>query len=113
MSVRKLNRAEWPGLCTLLSVELPAKHAEIEVASSASGVQIETRWLPVVGLAYDIRHDIVEVLLEGLDHLIFHPREIYINYNVGGVDSLGILDRDSNWQIVLLRDPLMLPAPHT
>ena len=50
-------------------------------------------------------------MLDGLDHLVFQPREMYLDFGAGGFQSLGILDRRSVWQIVSLRDPLMLPRP--
>jgi hypothetical protein len=34
-----------------------------------------------------------------------------VDYGPGGIESLGIVDHDYAWQIVLLRDPLMLPSP--
>jgi hypothetical protein len=37
--------------------------------------------------------------------------EMYLDLGLGGVQSLGILDKDNAWQIVLLRDPLLLPRP--
>jgi hypothetical protein len=40
---------------------------------------------------------------------VFQPREMYLDFGLGGVQSLGILDNENAWQIVLLRDPLMLP----
>jgi hypothetical protein len=50
-------------------------------------------------------------MLDGVDHFVFQPREMYLDFSAGGVQSLGILDQDNVWQIVLLRDPLMLPGP--
>src|ERR1700716_2179183 len=37
----------------LVSKVLPAKQAEIEVASLKLGDQVEAEWLPLLGLAYD------------------------------------------------------------
>jgi hypothetical protein len=34
-----------------------------------------------------------------------------LRFRTRGVQSLGILDREHAWQIVLLREPLMLPRP--
>jgi hypothetical protein len=53
----------------------------------------------------------VEIALEGLDHLIYRPREIYLDDEVGGLTSLEIVDADDRWQIVKLKDKLLLPAP--
>jgi uncharacterized protein DUF5335 len=51
------------------------------------------------------------VALEGLDHLIPKPRELYAEEGPGGLTALEIIDADDVKQIVKLRDPLMLPSP--
>jgi hypothetical protein len=112
MTVVKLEKTHWHSFCDRASHGLMGKRAEIEVNSPIFGVQIEAKWLPVIGLVYDPASGVLDILLDGLDHMISHPRELYVQYGTGGVDSLGILDGDNCWQIVLLRDPVMLPAPH-
>src|SRR5262245_4244975 len=84
---------------------------EVESASLRLGDQVEAEWLPLLGIAYDPNDDIVEVALEGLDHLIPKPRDIYVEDAPGGLVALEIIDADDVKQIVKLRDPLMLPAP--
>ena len=65
MTVHKLEKAEWRPFLDLVSKVLPAKQAEIEVASLKLGDQVEAEWLPLLGLAYDPNNDIVEVALGG------------------------------------------------
>ena len=45
---------------------LPFCH-EIEIASLSICDQIEAEWLPLLGIVYDPKDDIIEVALEGLD----------------------------------------------
>jgi hypothetical protein len=90
---------------------LEGKQAEIEVASLRLGDQVAAAWLPLIGIAYDPRDDLVEVALEGLDHLIAKPREIYVEDGAEGIVALEIVDEDDVKQIVKLRDPVRLPAP--
>jgi hypothetical protein len=87
------------------------KRAEIEVVSPVDGIMIEARWLPMIGIVFDPVNDSLRIMLEGVDHFVFQPREMYLDFDfgLGGVQSLGILDNENAWQIVLLRDPLMLP----
>jgi hypothetical protein len=94
-----------------MSKVLEGKRAEIEVASLAVGDQIEAEWLPLLGIVYDPKDDLIEVALDGLDHLIPHPREIYVENGGPMLNSLEIIDSEGTRQIVQLRDPLMLPAP--
>jgi hypothetical protein len=111
MTVRKLDKKQWRPFFDGVSRLLEGKQAEIEVGSLILGNQVEAEWLPLLGIAYDPNDDLVEVALEGLDHIIPRPREIYIEDEMGGLGSLEIIDGDGRKQIVKLRDELALPAP--
>jgi len=113
MTIQKIEKDKWRSFLDGLSRILPAKEAEIEVASLDIGDQIEAEWLPLLGLTYDPKNDVVEVALDGLDHLIHHPRELYIENGAGTMTSLEIVDDEGVSQIVKLRDPLALPPPRT
>ena len=77
MSLQKLERHQWPAFCNHLSVGLMGQGqlAEVEIASPAIGAQIEVRWVPIIGLAYDPSGDMLEIMLEGIEHIVQHPRE--------------------------------------
>jgi hypothetical protein len=109
MTTRKLDKREWHPFLDGISKLLEAKEAEVEVASLALGDQIEAEWLPLYGLAYDPKDDVVEVALEGLDHMIPHPREIYVQDGTAGL-TIEVIDATGAKQIVKLRDQLMLPG---
>jgi hypothetical protein len=111
MTTRKLDKKQWRTFFDRVSTTLEGKEAEIEIASLRLGDQVEAEWLPLLGIAYDPNDDLVEVALEGLDHLILKPRDIYVEDAPGGLVALEIVDADDVKQIVKLRDPLMLPAP--
>jgi len=55
------------------------------VASLKLGDQIEAEWLPFFGISYDPKDDVIALALEGHDHLIHKPREIYIEGRRSGV----------------------------
>jgi hypothetical protein len=109
--IRKLKKEQWRPFLDALSKLLEAKVAEIEVASLHLGDQVQAEWVQLIGITYDPNDDIVEVALDGLDHMIPRPREIYVDDNVGGMTSLEIVDADGVRQIVKLKDELLLPAP--
>ena len=111
MTTRKLDKKRWRSFFDGVTMTLEGKEAEIEVASLRLGDQVQAEWLPVLGISYDPNDDLVEVALEGLDHLIPKPREIHVEDGAGGIVALEIVDADDVKQIVKLRDPLMLPAP--
>jgi Family of unknown function (DUF5335) len=110
-SFNLVEKAQWRPFLDTVSKLLEAKEAEIEVASLDLGDQVQAEWLPLIGIAYDPNDDVVEVALDGLDHMFQRPREIYLDNGVGGLTSLEIVDVDGVRQIVKLRDQLMLPAP--
>jgi hypothetical protein len=111
MGLQRFDRSKLIGVCTAISSTLLGKRAEIEVVSPSDGILIAARWRPLIGIVYDPAKDALRIMLDGSDHLIFHPRELYLDFGNGGLQNLGILDRENAWQIVLLRDPLMLPGP--
>jgi hypothetical protein len=111
MALQRFDRSTWIGVCAAVSSGLLGKRAEIEVVSPVDGILVEARWLPVIGIAYEPSNDALRIMLDGVDHFVFQPQELYLDFGLGGVRSLGILDKENAWQIVQLRDPLMLPSP--
>jgi hypothetical protein len=111
MATEKLDKASWHGYFDAISKALTGKRVEIEVQSLALGNQIEADWLPLLGITYEPRTDMLEIVLEGLDHMIQKPAEIYVERNVTSLSSMEIIDSNGVRQVVRLRDPLMLPAP--
>jgi hypothetical protein len=105
----KLDKNAWGDFCDGMSQHLLGKRAEIEIASRDIGVQCEVRWLPLIGVAYDRKADTLQIFLEGVDHLIMHPTELYAEYGPHGLESVAVVDGQRAWQIMLLREPLMLP----
>jgi len=113
MTTRKLEKPEWRPFLDVMSKLLAAKEAEVEVASLNLGDQTEAEWLPLLGISYDPRDDVVDIALEGVDHIIHKPREIYLDNGAAELTSLEIIDADGVRQIVKLKDRLMLPPPRT
>lgn len=111
MTIRKLEKKEWKPYLDLVSKLLETKDAEIEVASLDLGDQIQAEWLPLLGISYDPNDDLVEVALDGLDHMIPHPREIYLDNGARALTSIEIVDSAGVKQIVKLKDQLALPPP--
>jgi hypothetical protein len=94
-----------------VSKHLIGKRAEIDVESLALGAQVEGKWLPLFGIVYDPKNDLIEIAVEELDHMVHKPREIYVDEGSTGLISLEVLDGDGVRHIVQFRDPLMLPPP--
>jgi hypothetical protein len=111
MATRELARGEWRRYCDRVSKALRGRRAELEVVSLDLGDHVEARWLPLLGVVYDPRADVLEVVLEGIDHSIREPREVYVEETERGLVALEIIAADETRQIVRLREPLALPAP--
>jgi hypothetical protein len=109
MGVQRFDRSTWMNVCAGISANLLGKRAEIEFVSLADGLLTEALKQPVLGIIYDPANDVLKILLEGIDHFVSQPKEMYLDFRLGGDVRLGILDKANAWQIVLLRDPLMLP----
>src|SRR5260370_521496 len=110
MASRKLDKSEWRAFCDRMSKGLIGKQAEIEIASLALGSHVQSEWLPLLGIVYDPKSDVIEIALDGLDHMIPRPRELYVDIGPGRMANLEIVDNGGVRQIVRLPDPLMLPA---
>jgi uncharacterized protein DUF5335 len=111
MAAQKIDKSKWQAFFDRLSRGLVGMRAEIEVASLALGDQIEAEWLPLMGITYDSKNDVLEIALEGLDHLIKHPKEVWADAGVGALLNFEVIDGEGVSQIIQLREPLMLPAP--
>jgi hypothetical protein len=111
MPIRQLQKSEWKSYCDRTSKGLEGKRAQIEVAALPIGDQIAAKQVPIFGVTYDPKDDIIEVALENLDHIIHKPRSLAADEVPAGLVSLEIVDGEGRKQIVKLMDPLMLPPP--
>ena len=111
MAVWKIDKPEWRAFFDWFSRGLLGARVELEVASLDLGDQIEAEWLPLLGITYDDKDDLLEIALEGVDHLIYGPREVWADLNVGELMSFEVIDDRGVSQIIKLRQPLMLPSP--
>jgi len=111
MASRTLPKQDWHPYFDRISKELAGQRAQVEVAGLALGDQIEAKWLPLFGITYDAKDDLLEIAMEGLDHLVRKPQEVAIQDGPGGLTSMEIVDSDRRRQIVRLMEPLLLPSP--
>ena len=109
--VTTLPQSEWRPFFDRMAKALTGKRAEIEVASLELGDQIVAEWLPMIGITYDSRDDLLDVALDRTDHLIRHPMQIVVEESDTGLASVAIAAGDGTQQVIRLKEPLMLPAP--
>lgn len=111
MSDEVIEKSQWEFFCNRLSRQLEGAHAEVEVASLNIGDQIQAQWVPLLGVAYDPKDDIVEIALDGLDHIVREPGALSVQREGATIASLAVESRSGERHIVRFRQPLSLPAP--
>ena len=110
-TMHSIPRSEWRQFFDRMSAALlRGKWAEIEVASLETGDQIMAGWIPMIGVTYDSRDDLVDIALDRTDHLVYHPDEIVVEDGADGLMSIAVSAGDGTRHIVRLKQPLMLPA---
>src|SRR5262245_12787324 len=102
--------SEWRSFFDQLSKGLLGKWVEIEVASLELGDQVTAEWIPIFGITYDSRDDLLDVALDRIDHLIWHPKEIVVEEGPTGVTSVAVVDKEGVRQVVRMKEPLTLPS---
>jgi hypothetical protein len=110
-TLRTVPKSEWRQYFDRMSKALLGKWAEIEVASPEIGDQIVAEWIPMIGVTYDSKDDLLDVALDRTDHLVYHPKEIVVEESAGGLLSIAVTTADGTREIVRLKEPLKLPAP--
>jgi hypothetical protein len=108
MSTRALPRAEWRRYCDRVSKEVAGRRVELDVASLNLGDRVEARWLPLLGVVFDVRGDVLEIALDGIGHSILAPREILLEETERGLVALEIVAADDSVETLRLREPLRL-----
>jgi hypothetical protein len=107
----KIEKADWARFFDWLTRRLAGGRIEIDVLSLDLGAQVEAQSLPLLGASYDRKSNVIEIAVEGLDHLIHRPRELTATEGETGLLSIQIVDEDGVRQIIKLKQPLALPAP--
>lgn len=111
MATRKIDKAQWRDFLDGITQDLVGAQAEMEISGLSLGSRIEAEWLSLFGFNYDPRADMIEVALDGVDHMIHAPRELWADIGDSGLFTLEIVGADGTRQVVRLREPLALAAP--
>lgn len=111
MPLNQLTKEQWQAYFERFSGALGAKQVEIEVTGLGLGHQVETDYIPLTGISYDPKDDILGIFAEKLEHVISHPKEVYVDHDVEWVHSIEVVDSEGNRHIMMLKDPLKLAGP--
>src|SRR5258708_32764962 len=108
---RTVPKSEWRQFFDRMSKALLlGKWAEIEVASPDLGDQILAEWVPMVGVTYDSKDDLLDVALDRTDHLVYRPKEIVVEESAEGLLSIAVTTAEGTRESVRVGEPLKRPA---
>jgi hypothetical protein len=110
MTTRTLDKLGWQSYFDGMAKALEGKRVSVEVTSPALGDQWAAQRVPLFGITYDPADDLIEIAMEGLDHLIQHPRQVSVDEQGGGLASIEVVASDGAREIVTFQDPLLLPG---
>ena len=79
------------------------------MASLDLGDHIVAEWIPLLGITYDSRDDLLDVALDRSNHMIRHPRDIVVEETSAGLTNVAVIDEDGARHVVRLK-PLKLPS---
>jgi len=115
-TTRQIPRQEWTRYFDELTRRFfkdgNPEAATVEVISPDLGDQVAADFVRALGVAYDPRNEVLEVLLDGVDHLVYHPREVWVvEEDNGFVSTLEIVRDDDTREVVRFRSVGIAPRP--
>jgi hypothetical protein len=111
-TTERLDRAAYRPYFDHVSRLLEGRRADIDITALNIGDQIAAKQLPLLGVSYDPHDDSIAIMVEGLNHMVRHPREVFVQTEGSVLSSMEVIDADGVSHIVRFSEPLMLPAPH-
>jgi hypothetical protein len=111
MTISKLEKTKWQAYFDRVSKILEGQRAEVEAASLRLGDQVEAEWLPLSRITYDSAGNAIKLTLDGRDHAIQKPQDVFVDQEAVLLTSMEVIDSDDVRRIIRLRDPMMLPKP--
>jgi hypothetical protein len=100
MTTRKLDEQEWHRYFDEGDRALHGLKATVEVVGADIGAQFVAEGLGIFGITYDQKGKLLEVVLDGMDHLILHPQEIYVDETPHGLAMVEAIDADGKKHII-------------
>ncbi len=105
---KQLPKAQWQeyfdNFTRAFLEDLNPEAAVVEVINPRLGDQLESDYARVIGISYDPKDNVFEVALEGVDHLVYHPKEIWvIEEDNGFVRTIEVVREDGTKEIIRLQ----------
>ena len=115
MRFYQLPKERWEDFFDDLSASNGGRRpVDIEVAGPNVGDQIAAHNLSLNGMTYDRKSDTFYIYSDGegdgLDHAIYHPQEIWVDFAASGLSRIVVEEDGGQRQFVTIGHPLLLPA---
>ncbi len=106
-----IDRDKWADELTRIWKALDGHEVEVEVEALNLGDQIEAEHVPLKGLSYDPKDDVVQLWVGEIDHLIRQPTQIMmVEDDEGRLLAIDITDHEGVQHLVNIRQPVKLAA---
>jgi len=107
-TTKQIPRAEWKDYFDRFTRERLGDDSPsavtVEVISPTLGDQFEVSAVRLLGLTYDPKSQIFEVLVEDVDHLTFDPSEIWVLEGAAGfISTIEVVKADGGKEIIYVR----------
>ncbi len=105
---KQLPRAQWKeyfdNFTKAFLEDLNPEDAVVEIVDPKLGDQFESSHARVLGVTYDPKDNVFEVALEGVDHLIYQPKEIWVvEEDNGFVSTIEVVRDDGTKEVIRLQ----------
>jgi Family of unknown function (DUF5335) len=105
MNDRSIKKEDWSAYFENLSEMLTGKRILIEIASPSIGDQIEAHWVPLAGVTYDPKDDLIDVAVEHLNHIIRKPQSVYIHHDDKHLAAIEVRGSGGEQHILKFKEP--------
>ena len=106
-----LDKKDWDKELAKLWKILDGREVEVEVEALNLGDQIEAEHVPLKGLSYDPKDDVVQVWVGDIDHLIHHPQKIMVVYDADErLIAIDITDAEGEQHLISTKEPVEVVA---
>ena len=110
MTTRKIDKSDWATYFDRVSRTLQGRRVTIEVTSLQLGDLIEGERLPLLGVTYDPKSEVIHVATQVLNHAIAAPQSVNVLEENDGLRAIEVTDNDGNKQLLQFSETLMLPT---
>jgi hypothetical protein len=111
--LRQLDRKQWEVFFDRVSKGLRDETVEVEVVGEEVGDQKELQGAPLTGLTYDPEADELEIDSQGMEHIVPHPKAIYLEGEAHkqALSQVVVIDGEGHKQFIRLSPPLVAFPP--